>query len=425
MSGDIIWQPDFPRGDGDAMIVSLTAEDGEGDLEQNALQVGLNDAPKRISIGETPLSTSMISGVSPTFFPEDIDTYAYWYGGVERPGLRVREIIGTEDTGTAYWRFDDSYGMQPGSGISGDLENDFKFLFGGAVFRDIGSGLNKYGIYASTWFMSSGLDVLGARVFPPFQGANGGPSGGPLLRLGREAIDAFVMPLSIVPGTILEVGNTFSFSAHVVPTLPGYVEVAVTSEDGFSQSISGRANKIGYFYDPSQDFLINEPGLYHVSVTVTFDEPTSAGPMSEPYPKGTILGQIENGYYFYVVESNSSFIPANFDSWGSEPFTKAQFTLGLPDGIEIERGWYSIAMPGFLLETGDISGRADWFEIVYDAFKLASTFRNIDLRSRTGYESGLSDTVWINVLVRDVNGEYFARTVTLQGDVLYSATKGD
>jgi hypothetical protein len=95
----------------------------------------------------------------------------------------VREIISDDDVGTGYWRFNDMYAFQPGMGANGDLPNDFKFQFGGAVFRDTTQELNRYGIYGSLWVMLADNDRKGSRVFPPFQGANGGPSGGPIMTL--------------------------------------------------------------------------------------------------------------------------------------------------------------------------------------------------------------------------------------------------
>ena len=230
----------------------------------------------------------------------------------------MREIL-SEDTldqhGSTYWRFQEVYSLQPGVGAERDLPSDFKFLFGGAVFRDTTRDLNRYGIYGALWVELPDHDLRGSRVFPPFQGANGGPSGGPIMTMADEEIDAFVVPLAVRPGTILETGDTFSFSAHLAPTLPAEVDVAVTGPDRFSKSFRGRANAIGYFYDPEQDFQVTTPGVYHVSVTATFDSPTSAGPMSPPYPTGTVLGAVEQGFDFYVVAKDSQVVLTPHPDW--------------------------------------------------------------------------------------------------------------
>ena len=65
------------------------------------------------------------------------------------------------------------------------------------------------------------------------------------------------------------------------------------------------ANKIGWLYDPSFDFIANEPGRWTVDVSVVHDRPylpTGITPTS--YNTGTVLGT--NGRYeFYVVEPDA------------------------------------------------------------------------------------------------------------------------
>ena len=302
MSGDILWQTDD-----DAGKVKISMQDREGLVTAAMRDWGppghLNVLDERSRIDELPLNSITESRISPSLAPDDILVHGYWYGSVQRPGERVREIL-SEDTldqhGSTYWRFQEVYALQPGIGVEGDLPNDFKFLFGGTVFRDPSRGLNRYAIYGGLW-VALPTDGPGTRVFPPFQGANGGPSGGPIMTIAAEEIDAFVVPLAVRPGTILETGDTFSFSAHLAPTLPAKLDVIVTGPRGFSQGISGRANSIGYFYDPDQDFQVATAGVYHVAVTATFDAPTSAGPISPPYPTGTVLGAVEAGFDIYVV----------------------------------------------------------------------------------------------------------------------------
>ena len=58
----------------------------------------------------------------------------------------MREIISDDDNGTAYWRYGELYGLQPGMGAAGDLAGDFKFEFGGAVYRDGVHAVRGYGI---------------------------------------------------------------------------------------------------------------------------------------------------------------------------------------------------------------------------------------------------------------------------------------
>jgi hypothetical protein len=184
-------------------------------------------------------------------------------------------------------------------------------------------------------------------VFSPFQGANGGPSGGPIKTCGEE-IDAFVVPLAVRPGAILEVGDTFSFSPHLAPTLPVKLDVKVTGPMGFTRTINGRANAIGYFYGPAQDFEITAPGIYHVAVNATFDSPTSAGPMVEPYPSGTVLGAIDQGFDIYVVPKDSPVLPSPHLQWSIfKGVAPVPLLVEKPAGLPSGKVYYTIAMPGF------------------------------------------------------------------------------
>jgi hypothetical protein len=368
--------------------------------------------------------------MNPALVPEEIVSYGYWYGGVQRPGERVREIISDDDNGTGYWRFGEMYGLQPGMGSQGDLPNDFKFQFGGAVFRDTTRNLNRYGIYGSLWVQLADDDPIGSRVFPPFQGINGGPNGGPILTIAGDEIDAFVVPLAIRPGTILESGDTFSFSAQLAPTLAGRVDVTISGPNGITHAISGRANAIGYYYDPSQDFLVEIPGLYHVSVKATFDSPTSAGPISAPFPTGTVLGAVEDGFDIYVVPLDSTPLKTTHPRWSVWDETNPNMQdvtliVGSPEEQQGEMH-FTIGMPGHLLDSGTIKLTDDWARIVYEPFTLRKIFPNIDIGGRVRNASGLADTIWINVLLTTNSGEFHARQFTLQGpDLLIPLLEGE
>src|SRR3989475_9400528 len=256
-------------------------------------------------------------------------------------------------------------------------------------------------------------------VHPTFEGANGGPSDGPLRTLQGQAIDAFGAPLAVRPGTILETGDSFSFAAQLAPTLPGAMSVVVTGPGG-SHTITGRANAIGYFYDPAQDFALDTPGIYHVAVTATFDAPTSAGPMSPPYPTGTILGAVDGGFDVYVVAKDTPSLPPGMPPWsvvgGAGP---VNLTVVAPPGTDTGTVQYTIAMPGYLLTSGSVSLDHGSATIVYDPVTLGHTFPNLDVGGRLAPGTGLADTVWVSVALEAADGRLYADHVTLQGPDVY------
>jgi len=287
-SGDIIWATND-----DSVQMRVTVQDLEGRiaglLEERAHQSFFEEQPgteDRRVIGALPLILSTRNGVDAMFAPDAIDQWGYAYRAVQRPGVRVRETVGTDGGKSPYWRFEDQYLAQRGMGADGDNTNDIKWMFGAAVFKRPDLGIGEVAIYSSLWVQIPDEDPVGSRVFPPFQGAAGGPSGGPIMTLKGQEIDLFLMPTAVRPGTILEVGYRFVFAGQVGPPLASKVTVRVTSPGGQVRAISGQANSIGYFSDPAGDFVVDEPGVWTVDVEVLHDGMTSAGPVEPPYPTG-------------------------------------------------------------------------------------------------------------------------------------------
>ena len=318
-----------------------------------------------------------------------------------------------------YWRFNTPYGYQLGNGYEGDQEDDFKFLFGGAVYRAPESGLSFYGAYGALWVMLSDDDAQGGRVMPPFQGAAGGPSGGPLMTIKGEDIDIFAHPMGVRPGTLLEVGDTVSFSAQIAPTLPSEVEVIITTPNGSIRTIKGVANKVGYFYDPSADFVATEAGVYNAAVTVTHTGMTSAGLVEAPYPQGSVLGADNGSFDFYVASSDAA--PAVVASQLPQTLpdnTRLALRLAPSGATAASKMHSSVTMPGFLLAQHESSSS----EFSYDATALHADFPNLDLLGGQLRKANGADTVTLSFLLETLgdNGEtrFEGRMATLQGEVL-------
>ena len=191
------------------------------------------------------------------------------------------------------------------NGQQGDNPNDFKFIFGGGVYRVPQLNESHYLAYGSLWVHLPRDDQVGGRIMPPFQGASAGPSGGPILTLLGRDVDIFYHPLGVRPGSVLEVGDVAAFSGQIAPTLPSEVSLKVVSPSGDIQLIQGTASKVGYFYAPASNFTVAEAGVYNVEITVTHQGMTSAGMVEAPFPTGGILSRSRNSFQFYAVERAS------------------------------------------------------------------------------------------------------------------------
>ncbi len=435
-NGDVLWSrmSDSPWG-GDSLLIVASVQDTVG-VVQAAIESRFErmniegNFAERAAVGELPLFMSTLSGRHPLLDPEGVDQVAYSYRSSQRPGVRVREVVSQDNQNGGYWRLDTLYDDQLSVGVLGDLANDFKFQYVGAVFRDLDTGRNEYLGQGTGWVFIPEDDSTGTRVMPPFAGpGNGGwtTEGGPLLTLKGQDIHIFILPTGVQPGAVLEVGDTASFAGHIMPTLDSRVAVTFTAPSGTRHIAGGQANSIGYFYDPDDDFVVTEPGLWAVDVKVWHDGQCSGGQTVAPYPSGDVLGSEDGRYWFYVAPEGSARLHVATPTPGYLDFdgavTPITISGTMPPGLTGAVVDYTVTMPGFILEHGQATLTGATYTITFDPVALAEDFPNLDLVGRDGYGgAGLADTFNIGMLLRAQDGGntiHRANTVTLQGDRVY------
>lgn len=417
-TGDVLWmQKD------DATQTAITIQDLDGTIAP-LLRSRWNSTDKSAfdalaAIGEIPLVSGRADVIDPISDPSKVDLWAYSYRAVERPAVRVREQVTEDSTPSMYWRFHAQYGRQAGVGRNGDLPNDFKLQFGGAVLRGSAVGEPLYSIYGSLFVLIRNDDSGGTRAFPPFQGNGGGPNGGPLFTLLGKPVDIFFHPTGVRPGTILDQGDVASFAGYSAPTLPSKVTIQMTSPSGRVRTIAGRANKIGWFYDPGSDFVVDEPGVWKAKVSIVFDGvlPSTSGQLQPPYPTGDVLGSREGEFNFFVVRGGTAPLSLNSTSTFVRPAEgPIAFTVVPPAGLHDLQLSHVTTMPGFILEQGTASG----LTYAYDARRLARDFPNLDLTDGDGFTGADAITISLLLSGTDAAGkrQHFARQVVIQGEEL-------
>lgn len=403
-SGDVMWMSDD-----DATTSTLSIDDRE-----RLLTSLLPHREEQVVTGEMSFYSVGPGGVDPYLATStDNELWAYAYRFVERPRVRIREMVSEETVPLLYWRFNDRYALQSGTDDDGDRPNDFKFQFGGLALSGRALRTPIYSIYASLFVLIANDDPDGTRVFPPFEGNGGGPDGGPLFHLKNRPIDMFFHPTAVRPGTILEVGNIASFAGQIGPPLASKIEILVTSPSGVTRTISGQANEIGFFYKPSSDFVVNEAGVWRAKVRVWHEGRTSAGSVTMPFPTGDILGSRDGEFYFYVADG-----AAKIDLMPLPQFTPNDKPLTLtvvppPDLSDVEI-YYTTTMPGFVLEEGKLSGSV----FMFDPVRLARDFPNLDFDEQNHGPAGETITVSLFLTGKGTAGakKTLARQVILQGD---------
>jgi len=448
LSGDIHWGNE-DRQPGDSIHSIITIEDltgseiiyellranyprARGGFRWPPTDTSLTGLDSRLEIDEAPLFVTTDTGIDPAVEPERIDQFAYWYGSSERPDVRVREILSEDNMGTAYWRFDDTYGYQIGESAAGDLPGDLKWEFGGAVFRwlDGAEPINEYAIYSSLWvLLPHGYDDYScddygcARVSPPFQDATGASfNGGPIMTLLGEEIDMLFLPKGVRPGDVVEVGDTLAFAGHVGPPLDSRVEVTVTAPSGAVRTATWHANKIGWLYDPGFDLVVDQPGRWTVDVFVEHDRPyVGNGVVPGSHNTGTVLGTTGR-YAFYVVEPASPRLAITSPrpgviTWPEGRIEPIHIRGIAPSGTSAVH--YTVHDKGVVMDEGSVvPGASGAFTVTYDAVTLNQDFPMLSLTAHEGLWEGLSDEVAINLLATG-SGEPRANTVTLIGEEVF------
>ena len=421
-SGDVQWLENA-----DSTVPLVTFHDPSRHLTELLRQRGGEDFPRglgagsfaeRVVAGEAPLFSSRPDGIDPFFDPSEIDLWAYSYLSVQRPLVRVREEIGEENILNPYWRFDERYANQIGVGKHGDLPGEIKFQYGAAVLHGSALDQSHYAIYGSLFILVPDDDPTGSRTFPPFQGNGGGPSGGPLFTLKGEEIDLFIHLTGVRPGSVLETGNTFALVGAVGPTLPAKVAYTVTAPDGSQRTFRGQANEIGYYYEPVDNFIVDQPGRYTVDLQVTYDGRTSAGQVTAPFPQGDVLGTAHGRFSVYVVSPHST--PLEVDMPRHDFLTApADFTVTATPATDMRLtgGHMTALMPGVVLEDGPLSVRNNRLTYDYDPVGLAAGVSILDVE-RFG-EPVAADVVTVSLFGEGTDSEgqpsYAARVVTLHG----------
>ena len=270
---------------------------------------------------------------------------------------------------------------------------------------------------------------------PPFAGYGAWTDeGGPILNLLGEDIYMFILPTGVRPGAVLEESDPFRFAGHIMPTLNSNVAFTVTAPDGTPHVGGGQANSIGYYYDPTDDFPVDQPGVWSVDVHIWHDGAIGNGDQvncatipSLPCPSGNVLGSADGRYWFYVVPPgaprlNVSSPEPGFLSFG-DSVTPIVITGTVPLGLFDPVISYTISMPGYILQYGSVEPTGGTYQITFDPTALNANFPNLDLTSRENLaRPGLADNFAIGLMLRADGGEqmiYQANTITILGEQVF------
>jgi hypothetical protein len=390
--------PDYVRNDGvsiDRLAVRDTLPiDTLGEDAQGSAQIGLTSA--------------------------DVVNDSYSYISYVTPVSSARQLVlgGPTQFDDYFWDLNDPLLGQIGAGPDGVRPGDYAFLFGGAVVRNPVADVQESVIYASLAVVIAENDPRTARVFPPYRGAGGGPNGGPLWTRDEQPIDMFFYPTSIRPGDVLQTGDIFTVTGQVAPTLASNVEVRLTSPSDVTTVYRGQANAIGYFYDPTADFVVEEPGVWTVQITVSHDGASSAAEqIPSVQPTGT------QKFNVYVVPSSGSKLDWDFESLLSIPAGfPYNFTFTVPPGWTDARAYVTETIPSTVLQDSEVTIQGTALRYQFNPAGINQRFPYYEGQDGRIDGAASSDPVTLTFVITGTNAtgqfDIRARQVTIRHDHL-------
>ncbi|MCL4249452.1 MAG: hypothetical protein KJ065_15015 [Anaerolineae bacterium] len=430
-SGDVLWITDDVTS---ALAPTLRLQDRIGSYENWLLAGAATDAS---ALGSIIRRAAAVDELPLALFGADGKPYdpaqraapasrGYTYVSFIHPGFSVRQMVsGAVIPSLPIWTdMQDPLNRQVGAGVNGLAAGDYVFLFGGAVVDNPDIDVRTTAIYGSLAVVVEADDPNGTRVASPGRASDGGTDGGPLLRIDDQAYNTFFLPTGVQPGDILPLGDTFAFSGQAAPARAARIDLRVTSPSGALRMFSGRANAIGYYYDPVNDFALDETGVWTVEVQVTQDGLTSAGVAQPPYLTGGIPGAPDGRFSFYVAEPESAPIEVTTRQDIQIPAALPyNFNFTVPNGWTAVSVYYTLTAPGFLIEQGTLRLSGRTFSYQHNPTNVARRFPNMEVDGRAhGVASSDPHRLTMMIIARDEVGRPRTsyRTFTIFHDRLIS-----
>jgi hypothetical protein len=369
------------------------------------------------ALDELPL-TPVLGGPRTTYgtalMPGLIVNNAYAYISAVRPDVTVRQfVLGSDDDALAlHWDADDPYNGQIGAGVGGDRPGDYMFLFGGTVVHNPEAGVRHAAAYASLAVVVNADSPAG--VYPPYGGAAGGADSGPLLTVRGEEIDVFFHPTGARPGQVMPVGTPLVIAGQVAPTLQSEVLVEITSPGGERRMFSGLSSPTGYFYDPANDFTVDEIGVWSVRISATPTGVSSAGMPEPPLPVSGVLGTADRTFLVFVVpEDGEPLEPGSDRDTSFRPGAAFNFALPVPAGWTDVQLYHSVTTPSYVLESGPLRLVGSTISYQFSPVGLGTQFPNLEFEGRgTGPAASDVVTFTFGATGIDAEGEFSIRTRT-------------
>jgi hypothetical protein len=404
---------------GSGMQPVLTVQDLGGDYTNRLLST----MPDAVSASGLSLDEMALTDGLPVLSEWDENNRVYF--SAVRPDVSVRQfVLGLDDAGlTTYWENDDPLNGQIGAGVDGLRSGDTVFLFGGAVVR-ISDDVRDAIAYAALAVVKDAHTPAG--VYAAYSDVS---------LLPDADVTSYFHPTGIKPGQVLTIGDSLAVAGQIAPTLPSTVTVTITAPSGAVRQFTALTSPTGYLYNPNNDFVVDEVGLWTVQILTTPAGLSSVGEIGLPLPVGGVPGVVDGRFSITVLpEGAAPLAIVQSDGSANDGVLIANISPGLPVNVTVlsppdwtnVQAHTTVRTESTVLETGSIpvGDGVGMFTATYNPGVLSQRFPNLETDGQGRGVSG-ADVVTLTVTMTgiDANGQFAvrARIVTILNDRLESA----
>lgn len=308
------------------------------------------------TIGRSNLQIKTSNGLSPEMFPEYIIDMQYYYGSAPRPGFNSRFIVSHDNIRAPYWPTSpNSFGGQISASSNGDLPGDIYRFLGGVVIRNKNQSAMYAGYQASGFILPRGTN--NNRVIGPGDEDLPSPDGEP----------ARFFLVSVRPGMVYYVGNSFGAVLQIDPVVPCDVIFTLTTPNGTNLVTTGKGDQYGYFVATNK-WALDKPGVWAYTINATWNG-----------HRGKVPGLPDSGGWIFVLENET--LPSSGMTLQMPEIQTFSPTAGLniTGHTTASKVYYATIIPGAVLEQGILSVSNETFQYSFNPQRMADKIQTYDI----------------------------------------------
>jgi mono/diheme cytochrome c family protein len=343
------------------------------------------------------------NGYQPHAFQQDPEILNYYYSSSIKPGLLSRYMVSDSTNSTAYWIITPNYfGRQFGAGEGGDIRGDIYRFMGGVVYRNLTTGVNKYGIYHAGGVVGDPRDENN-RIEAPLRS--------PLLTAGGRQY-YIIAGMSPEQGALYETGDRIVGGGFIIPSIEADVEFRVIAPDGKTLVEKTRTSSFGLFSLFKEKYILDKPGLYKVFARV-----------SAQGKQGGSLGKPDFWYHVYVVDRSSPYeLDFDLPVAGRFDITDALEIKGmLPRDWAGGKVYYTVVSPGIVYSDGELPVHGRQFTYRYVPLHANVFYPSLEVYDIVNNRPGGADTIVLSFFADGVSQS--GERITAGGELLVRGDK--